>query len=306
MKKLLFYESLLLMQCIFWGVGNPITKIGLEVVPPLLCLSVRYIIAFLIFLLIFAKKVFAEGINGILRHLAAYLIISAFTAASFITSTFAMLYTTATNTGFLMSTAVIFTPFLSYFILKSKIDRKHILSIAIVTAGLFLLCSGNKGFAFGPGEVLALSCAVTGAFTLVYSSKYLQDMDPVAISVMQAGFSGLFCLVFSLIFEGIPDIMDIPLIGWGVIMYLAIGCTCLAYLFQNIALRHLPATFVALSLCSEPIFTAIASYFLLGELLSATKLFGAVLILSSIIMVSLLPEELRNTPCAEAADVCED
>ena len=295
----MFYELLLLLQCLLWGVGNPITKIGLEVIPPLLCLSVRYIIAFLIFLLFFAKNVFGDGIKGIRRNLAAYLIISSFTAASFITSTFAMLYTTATNTGFLMSTAVIFTPFLSYFILKSKIDFKHILSIVIVTAGLFLLCSGAKGLAFGPGEVLALLCAITGAFMLVYSSKYLQNMDPIAVSVMQAGFSGLFCLIFSIVFEGIPHLTNIPLIGWGVIVYLAVGCTCLAYLFQNIALQHLPATFVALSLCSEPIFTAISSYFLLGEKLSSIRIFGAALILFSIIMVSLLPEELRETSDTE-------
>jgi drug/metabolite transporter (DMT)-like permease len=159
-----------------------------------------------------------------------------------------------------------------------------------------LLCSGSKGFAFGLGEVLALSCAITGAFTLVYTAKYLQDMDPIMISVMQAGFCALFCIIFSLMFEGIPNLITIPMIGWGVIIYLAVGCTCLAYLFQNIALRHLPATFVALSLCSEPIFTAIASYFLLGELLSAKRLFGAALILFSIIMVSLLPEELRDVP----------
>lgn len=284
----MLYESLLLLECLLWGIGNPVMKIGLGVVPPLFCLSVRYILAFLIFMLFFAKQIFT---TIKIKHLVPYLIISAFTAASFITSAFALIYTTATNTGFLMSTAVIFTPFLSYIILKIKLNKKHILPILIVTVGLYLLCSGDSGLDFGLGEVFALICAITGAGMLVFSSKYIQDMDPLTTSVIQSGFTGLFCLIFALLFEGIPDLTSIPMLGWGVIIYLAIGCTCIAYLFQNIALCHVPATYVALAFCSEPIFTAIASYFLLGELLSVKGFIGAALIMASIIIVSLLPEE---------------
>ncbi|QHI71753.1 DMT family transporter [Aminipila terrae] len=297
-KKTLLFESMLLIECFLWGVGNPIMKIGLSVIPPLFCLSVRYILAFLIFLLFFAKKVF---VNITVKKLIAYVIISAFTAASFITSAFSLMYTTATNAGFLMSTAVIFTPFLSYFILKAKIDKRHIVCIVIVTIGLFLLCSGNAGLSFGIGEFFALLCALASACMLVFSSKYLQDMDPLVTSVMQTGFTGLFCLVFALVFEDIPKLSSIPMLGWGVIIYLAIGCTCIAYLFQNIALRHVPATYVALSFCSEPIFTAIASYILLGEVLSLKGFLGAALIMLSIIMVSLLPEELPEDVSSEVS-----
>lgn len=289
-KKTMLYESLLLLECLLWGIGNPVMKIGLEVVPPLFCLSVRYILAFLIFMPFLGKRVFA---NVTRKHLVPYLIISAFTAGAFITSAFALIYTTATNTGFLMSTAVIFTPFLSYIILKSQIDKKHIMPIIIVTAGLYLLCSGNGGsFAFGLGEFFALLCAISGAGMLVFSSKYLQKMDPLATTVMQTGFTGVFCVIFSLIFEDIPKLTEIPPVGWGAIIYLAIGCTCLAYLFQNIALRHVSATYVALAFCSEPIFTAIASYFLLGELLSVKGFIGAALIMASIVMASLMPEQI--------------
>lgn len=286
-KKTMLYGSLLLLQCLFWGIGNPVLKIGLAVMPPLFCLSLRYILAFLIFMLFFAKRVWSNMKAG---DMVPYLVISAFTAASFITSAFALIYTTATNTGFLMSTVVIFTPFFSFWILKTKIDKKHILPIIIVTAGLYLLCSGGGVFAFGPGEVFALLCAISGALMLVFSSKYLQDMDPLTVSVMQTGFTGLFCVIFALIFEDIPSLAGIPPSGLGIILYLAVGCTCVAYLFQNISLRKVPATYVSLIFCSEPIFTAIASYFLLGELLSLNGFIGAALIMAGIIMASLLPE----------------
>ncbi len=189
-----------------------------------------------------------------------------------------------------MGTSVIFTPLLSFFILKSKIDKKHFIPIAIVTVGLFLLCSGGGSFSLGPGEVLALICAITGAGMLVFSSKYLKDMDPFATTVMQTGFTGLFCLIFSLLFEDMPNLASIPMMGWWVIIYLAVGCTCVAYLIQNIALRHVSATYTALAFCSEPIFTAIASYIMLHEVLSVKGFIGAILILASIVVASLMPD----------------
>ncbi len=288
-KRTLFYGTLLLLECLFWGIGNPVMKIGLDVIPPLFCLSLRYFLAFLLFLPFCAGRVLK---NMTRQLLIPYLITSAFTAAAFILCTLSLMYTTATNTGFLMSTVVIFTPFISFFLLRVKIDKKHVPPIIIVTIGLYLLCSGDSGFALGLGEVLALLCAIAGACMLVFSSKYLQDNDPYTFSVIQTGFTGLFCIIFSLIFEDIPDVMSIPPMGWGVIIYLAVACTCIAYLFQNISLRNVPATYVALIFCSEPIFTAIASYFLLGELLSGKGFIGAALIMAGIIRASLIPEEL--------------
>lgn len=302
-KNTIFYGALLLVQCLFWGVGNPIMKIGLDVVPPLFCLSVRYLLAFLIFFLFFGKRVMA---NMTRTQIAPYLVISAFTAASFIACAFALMYTTATNTGFLMSMAVIFTPFLSYFVLKTKIDRKHAFPIVVVTGGLYLLCSEGGGFSFGIGEFLALACALAGAGMLVFSSKYLKNNDPITVSVMQTGFTGLFCTVFSLIFEDIPSFGSIPPVGWGVILYLAIGCTCIAYLLQNLALKKVPANYVAIAFCSEPIFTAAASYFLLGETLSVRGLVGSGLIMASIVMASMMPEELLSEPQEERSQTEEE
>lgn len=291
-RSKLFYGTLLFLECLLWGIGNPVMKIGLEVVPPLYCLSLRYILAFLLFVLFFGKRIFSKLEK---EHLIPYCIISAFTAASFILCAFALMKTSATNTGFLMSTVVIFTPFISYFIQKTKLDKKFGLPIIIVTIGLYLLCSGEGGgLLFGIGEILALLCAITGAFMLVFSSKYLQTMDPLITSTMQSGITGLFCLLFAFIFEDFPGFTMIPMIGWSVIIYLAIGCTFLAYLFQNIALSHVSATYVALAFCSEPIFTALASYFLLGEILSARGFIGAILIMISIIMASILPDEIHN------------
>ena len=275
-------------------------KIGLDVIPPLFCLAVRYILAFLLLLPFTIKRLKANMTKG---QIIPFIVISAFTAASFITCAFSLIYTTATNAGFLMSTAILFTPFLSYFVLKQKIDKKHALPIIIVVVGLYLLCSGGGSFVFGLGEFFGILCAVSGAGMLVFSSKYLKNSDPITVTVMQTGFTGLFCIIFALIFEDIPSLGSVPMVGWGVILYLAVGCTCIAYLLQNLSLRKVPATYVAMAFCSEPIFTAAASYFLLGEVLPLKGLIGAGLIMASITMASLMPqesEEAGEQQCSKA------
>jgi drug/metabolite transporter (DMT)-like permease len=293
MNKQLFYGSLILLECLIWGLSNPLMKMGFTEFTPLVCQTIRFFMAFLIFMIFFGKRVFATVTR---KHIIQYLVISAFTAGAFILGAFSLVYTTATNSGFLMSTTAIFTPFVSYLVLRSRLNKKHIAPILIVTAGLYLLCGGGGSFAFGPGELFGLLCAIASAGMLVYSSKYLQYMDPLTTSVMQSGFAGLYCLIFMLIFEDFSIVTEFSPMGWGIILFLAVGCTCIAYVLQNVALRRVSPTYAALTFCSEPIFTAIASYFILGEQLSLKGYIGAALIMASIVMASLTPEE---PPAAE-------
>lgn len=39
----LFYAGLIALQCLLWGVGNPLMKIGISRMPPLLLLTLRYL-----------------------------------------------------------------------------------------------------------------------------------------------------------------------------------------------------------------------------------------------------------------------
>jgi len=66
---------------------------------------------------------------------------------------------------------------------------------------------------------------------------------------------------------------------WAIILYLAIACTFLGYLMQNLALTGISERSVSLiqSLC--PVMTAFFSLILLGERLSAAGVAGAAIII---------------------------
>lgn len=285
-KGPMFYGSLVILQTFLWGLGNPIVKIGLETIPPYYCTALRFTLAFLLFMIFFGKQIVSQMKR---KYLKDCLVIGLFTAASFIFSTVCMVYTTATTAGFLLAFSVVFTPILSFFILKIKAGMRLVVAILIVLAGMYFLCGNEGSFHFGLGELFSLLSALCGAGMLTYSSKHISDIGPLALSASQCAVSAAVAFVLAFIFEDFQVLSQASPAGWACIIYLAVGCTCIAYMLQNIALKHVSATFVSLAFCAEPIFTAIAAFFMLGETLSPSGFLGSGLIIVGIIISSLIP-----------------
>lgn len=291
-----FYGSLLLLECFFWGTGNPIIKIAMKDIMLFYGLTIRFAIAFMIFLALYGKRFVKEMRR---QYLIPGIIISFFTTFVFATSYLALLNTSSTIAGFLMGMAVIFTPLLARFFLGTRINPILILPITLVIIGMYYLCGATGTFSFKAGEFYALLSSASCACMLVASSKYItNDVNPFVMSVMQTGMIALYCLPLALLFEEAPVLSSISFLDWLAILYLAAACSCAAYIIQNTALSKVPSTYVALIFCSEPLFTAIMSYFILGEVLNSRGFFGAVLITISIALASITPDEYnyRTSP----------
>ncbi|MDL2298948.1 DMT family transporter [Synergistaceae bacterium OttesenSCG-928-D05] len=286
-RHTIFYGSLILLECVFWGVGNPVVKVTLGDITPFYCLTIRFFIAFSIYMLFFGKS-FLQKFKR--EHIMPGAFVALFTALSYGSSNFAIKYTSSTTAGFLIALAVLFTPFLERTILGTKINKFFFIPIGIVLVGLYYFCGASGLFVFGKGEVIAVASSVFTAFMIVVSAKYLRGIDPVVISVLQTLFIAIYCLPLALILEDYPGITTISATAWKGILYLAVFSSCGAYLLQNIALSKLPSSYVSVLFCSEPIFTGAAAYFMLGETLSARGFFGAGLIMLSIVTASLIPE----------------
>lgn len=286
----LFYGSLLLLECFFWGTGNPVAKIVMSSITPFYCLIVRFAIASMVFAAIFGRSFIAQMKR---EYLIPGMIVSFFTTLTFATSNLALLYTASTVAGFLMSLAVIFTPLLARFFLGTLINPLSVFPITLVVLGMYYLCGAGGAFNFGLGEFYAVLSSISGACMLVAGGRYLSDeISPMVMSVMQTFMMTLFCVPFALVFEKAPNLAALPPMVWAGILYLALACSCAAYIIQNHALSKVPATYVALIFCSEPLFTAAASYLLLDETLNGAGLLGAAMIAVSIAVASLIPEQL--------------
>ena len=160
-------------------------------------------------------------------------------------------------------------------------------------AGLYLLCAQGGLSGFGVGESLVLLDAALRASALVFSHRYLEDIDPVSLTALQAGCSTLLALAGSFIFEGGVHAAAATPKVWLVILYLAITCTLMGFLFQNLALTKISARAVALLQSTAPVMTAVFSYFILGERLSAAGIAGSAIILLCVIASNFVPSDIE-------------
>ena len=269
-------EGLVVLQCVLYGFGDPISKIAFDVVPVYAMMTVRYTIAFAVCFLLFRKRI----INTVRTvPLRAWLIPGMCIGMNYLLNNVALSMTEATSVAFLRSMSVIFTPALAFIMFGRRYRWQQILAQIFVIPGIYLLCVRGGLSGFGAGEVLALTAAVLAAGTLVLSGKYLEQVDPVSLTALQGGCSALLALIGCIIFEGKIDVSAADAKVWAIILYLAVMCTFIGYLLQNIALTGISERSVSLiqSLC--PVMTAIFSLLILGERLSAAGIAGAAIII---------------------------
>lgn len=217
--------------------------------------------------------------------LKAWLPCSLAMAAAYASCNLALQFTTATNVGFLMSLPVLFTPALMRLVLKRPYPRRVIPIQLAVIAGLYLLCCGGESgsFTFGIGEVLGLVCALSLAVALVFSERAMPGIDPVSMATAQTVVTGVLCLA-ALLFDDTAVLPQVTTTGWLVVAYLALLCTCLSYVLQNTALTRLSSYTVSLLQCTQPVLTAVCSYLLLRERLTAVGIAGAVIIVACVVL----------------------
>ena len=269
-------EALIILQSIVYGFGDPISKIAFEVTPVYSMMSVRYSIAFIVCLVLFGKRI----INTLRTvPVRAWLIPGMCIGLTYLLNNVALSLTDATSVAFLRSLSVVFTPIFAFLIYKTHYKWQHIVLQILVLPGLYLLCVRGGLSGFGIGEIVTLIAACFAAGTLVFTKGYIETVDPVGLTALQAGCSAALAIGGSFMFEGGIHVETTTPTAWMIILYLAILCTFLGYLMQNLALTRISDRSVALLQTLCPVMTAVFAFILLGERLSAAGIAGALIII---------------------------
>ena len=162
----------------------------------------------------------------------------------------------------------------------------------------------------GPGELLALGSSVALAGALVFGKQALAELDAVTVAGTQIAVAFALCLGCALVAEPMLDVAAVRPVAWGIIVFLALFSTCLAFFLQSLALDRLSSTTVSLLLTGEPVFTALFAYLFLGETLSAMGLLGAAVIVGTVVAATwadgrtpAAPPEKASAPAPAATSV---
>lgn len=292
MKKSTKADLSLLLVTIFWGAGFPATKIALQTMGPYYHIGFRFAIASLLLTILFHKKLM--GLNKNLIKPA--LVLSSLLFATYAFQTVGIQYTTASKSSFFSGLAVLFVPMISIFYLKAKLELKTVISVLTATLGLFLLSYNGSNFDFNIGDFLTILCSVSYAWQLLFTGTYVQKHDATLLAIVQLFFVSVFGIVFALVFEPFPKDMSLP--SFWSLMFSAVFCTAFAFWMQTTAQKFTPASHIALIFTMEPVFGALTSFLILGEVIGFRGIIGGMFIVAAMLISELQWVKRKETPAS--------
>lgn len=274
MKKQSIAELGIVACAFFWGISGLLTQVAIREVSPFNLTFLRFAIAAFFSIIIF--KVNPFKIDKItLKH---SLNLSLLLFIIYISSTYGLRYTSASNAGFIIGSTVFLVPIINLFIFKFFLTRKEILCVLASLIGLALVTlKGSK--TINVGDFLCFVDAIAYSVYIIYNSRLSCDSNPFKIASMQFIFVTIFSFIYIITFE----ILIIPTTTASIISILVLGlfCTFAAFIIQNIAQRYTSATRVSTLLTLMPVFTVLFDYIFVNIRLSKFALVGGLLIVLS-------------------------
>ena len=269
-------ELLLAAVILTRSTGYLFSKAGIESLGVFNLLAARFLLAFALLAIIFFGKFKGVKPCDIMRGAVLGGVFALVMALELIA-----LKTTGTSTAsFLENTAIIFVPLIEAWLLRRAPERTALISAAAAVAGVALLTLGSGGFGFTSGELYCLCAALLYALAIIITDRFSRRGDGLMMGIMQVGFIGIYALAASFIFEA----PRLPSGGteWGVILVLAIVCTCVGFTFQPVAQAHLSSECSGLFCALSPVFASLLGVVFLGEPVTLQGVFGSALILFSL------------------------
>jgi drug/metabolite transporter (DMT)-like permease len=268
-----------LIYCsLIWGATFFVVKDALSGVHPVTLVSYRFLIAsLLIFPVVAAKKI-------IRLHLKEGFVLACFLAIGYVTQTWGLAYTTASNSGFITALSVLFVPVILFFLFLKFVSKRQWFTCLIAAVGLWFLTGGIKGLNIGDG--LTLLCAPAFAFQLVFVDKYVRKKcNLLSLAFHQFWITGVLCLLISAVFGYSLEITQLK--SGQMIFFLAVFPTFSAFFIQLWAQKRVEPVKVALILALEPVFAAVFAWTLGGEVLKLKSIFGGAVIMAAILISEL-------------------
>jgi len=282
---------------VFWGISFVATKAVLGEVSPVTLVSVRFAIGALVLLAIVRKL----PPRGEWAPLALMGFIGVFVHQMLQANALTM--TSASSCGWLIGVTPIWSALLSAIVLRERFGGWKIAGLAAGFAGALLVVTRGD---FSPavlgrpstaGDLLILLSTVNWAIYSVIGHKTIRKLGPRRATSGAMLFGALMLMPFFVARRGWTEVPNLAARGWGALLFLAIGCSALGYLFWYGALERLEVSRVASLLYAEPLVTFAAAVILLGEHVSSIVIAGGLLVLAGVVIAQYAPSA---APAAQA------
>jgi drug/metabolite transporter (DMT)-like permease len=300
-RRAILADLSLLLVTLIWGSTFVMVKDAVADYPVFGFLTLRFGIATLILAPAVVWRKIRRPIvaRQVIREpaAAAPILLGLALFAGFAFQTAGLHLTTPAKAGFITGMAVVLVPVGSALLLKQAPDRAAWWGVGLAATGLALL-SLNTPLSVDPGDLLVLGCAVSFAAHILLTGRFAPGQDMLYLLFGQVVMVAMLSALASLALEERPPLQANVLFA---AVFTGLFATVLAFGIQTVAQRFTSATHTALIFAAEPVFAAIFSLLLIGEVLGPRQILGCALILAGMIVAEFLPAARRAPRTANVA-----
>lgn len=281
-----------ILLCIFfWGASFASMRIAVHELTPLLAVWLRIALGLPI---LTAAVVCRRELRMLRREEILPLLFLGFMGVVFHQDIqfFGMRTAGVANANWLIAGTPSVVALLGWFFLGEKLSRSAVAGLAISGLGVLLVVGlGTKGlglFRMGAfGDLLIAISAVNWAVFQILSRRTVRDNPPTFTAFWINAFAVIIQTALLVVFP--PDLhqlAEVSLRGWGALLFLGCVCSGLCYIFWYDGLSVMSAAKVTAFQFLQPLFGAVAAYFLAGERFTPFIFIGGSLIMIGVWLVN--------------------
>jgi drug/metabolite transporter (DMT)-like permease len=275
--------------CLLWGSSWAAVKLGIESIPPILSLGIRFSIASIIlgFVVIVRRLGIPNDKN--FWKLVFILCTTSFTIP-FVLIYWAQIQVNSGLASVLFATFPLWVAILSHFFLPDeRMTPQRVVGMVLGFLGVVVIF--NNGFLDVSsttflGMITLIIGAIIQSFGLIALRRFGKQINPIVLNFWPMFLSAVILFAVSISTEDYSKVFfDIKTIGS--LVYLSIFCTVVTFVIYFWLVKHIEAVILSLSAFITPVIAVFIGVLILGEGFTLTAYIGSSIVLIGVAVATL-------------------
>ena len=257
-----------------WGSAFMFIKISAVDFGPILLVTLRLLIAGLVFMPFLLRKKKRSLFKAYLPAILIIAIVS--NAIPFTMFAYASLGATSNMLGILNGTTAFLTTVIAYFWLKESVSLKQIVGLLLGFIGVLILVNPSNGSTTFIASMCAMIGSLCYAFNATYLQKYHSNSDKIVLIGWSMLFGGFFMIPIASfnLPDAMPDTNSILALFWLAVISTGVGYLAYVRLIDRIgAVKTVTLTYLL------PVFSIIWGAIFLQEKITSIILGGFIFVM---------------------------
>lgn len=303
-----------MLTTLIWGSTFVIAKDILENWPPVAYITVRFVLASILLILLFPKQIVrARSLEWKMGATLGLLM-----AGGFALQAVGQVYTTPSKSAFVTGLTTPLVPFVALLILRVRPNLENLIGVTLASIGGMLVLAPQGSEPMNTGDLLTLCATTLFAAHITLMSAYARQIDARQLTVLQITFAAFLFILVWLIFRAsgtfisessLPGFImrETASLEWTErvvwqLLYLAAVATVITFLLWTWGQSKVSATHAAIIFSLEPVFATLFAVAVRGsdQWMTGRGNIGAALILAGVIVSEIHLTRRRRDKTVEA------